>query len=106
MVITKEDIATLIPNTSMQKVYRDGVFNTYYITPNEGYVLHDKAYDAPVYDDYGNETGEIILGYRTSQASCPASYDFTANPREFYAVLASSVPADQIFGGGNDHETA
>jgi hypothetical protein len=52
------------------------------------------------------ETGEIILGYRTSTASCPASYDFTTNPREFYAVLESSIPADQIFGGGNNgHET-
>lgn len=33
--------------------------------------------------------------------------DFVANPREFYTVPESSVPADQIFGGGgNNHEIA
>lgn len=105
--ITKEPvIPTLIENTSMVKGYVDGVHKAYEITPNEGYVLHDKNYDLPVLDDEtGDETGEFILGYRTSTASCLANYDFTANPREFYAVLESEVPADQIFGGGNnDHE--
>lgn len=101
MVITYEDVnLSLIENTTMQKVFRDGVHSTYNITPVAGYVLHDKGYDVPSYDEHGNETGEVTLGYRISTATCAASYDFTANPREFYAV-----PADQIFGGGyNDHE--
>lgn len=98
---------TLIPNTTMQKyIDNDGVFRAYYITPNEGYVLHDKSYDEEVIDEVTLQpTGEIKLGYRTSTASCGANYDFVANPREFYTVPITDVPADQIYGGGdNDHE--
>ena len=100
--ITREDLnPTLIENTNMKKVFRDGVHVQYEITPNSGYVLHDKTYDEPVFDEEGNETGEVILGFRVYTASCAANYDFATNPREFYAVPESDVPADQIFGGGN-----
>lgn len=108
MAIIREDLnPTLIENTSMQKIYRDGVHVQYGITPNENYVLHDITYDEPVYDEEtGDETGEVILGYRLSTATCSASYDFTTNPREFYAVPESSVPADQICDVTEpDHET-
>lgn len=105
MAITREDLnPTLIENTSMKKVFRDGVHVQYDITPNEGYVLHDNLYDNPVLNE---ETGEetIVLGYRVSTASVAARYDFEANPRELYAVLATDVPADQIFGTPEpDHE--
>lgn len=99
MAITREDlIPTLIENTTMQTVFNNGKHVGYEITPNDGYVLHDTVWDVPVYDEEGNETGEIVLGYRTYTASVGANYDFDANPRGFYAVLESSVPADQIFG--------
>ena len=107
--ITQPVIPSLIENTVMSLTYKDGVPSTYNIAPASGYVLHDKNYDMPVFDmDTMTETGEYILGYRTSAASCAANYDFTANPREFYAVPENDVPADQIFGGGgnNDHEIA
>ena len=104
-VITYEDVnPTLIENTTMRKSFLDGVHRTFVITPVDGYVLHDKARD---WTDIDPITGEEVLyrGYTTGTASCAASYDFTANPREFYAVPESEVPADQIFGGGdNDHE--
>lgn len=94
MIITYEDVnPSLIENTTMQKVLRDGVHSTYYIAPADGYVLHDKTYDTIVIDPVtGEETDEVILGYRTSTASCAASYDFTANPREFYAVPEDQAP--------------
>ncbi len=100
--ITREDlIPTLIENTTMQKIFMNGTHVQYSITPNSGYVLHDKDFDLPVYDEEtGEETGEVILGYRTYMATCSASYDFATNPREFYAVPENDVPADQIFGGG------
>lgn len=108
MVFTYEDlIPTLIENTTMQKVFIDGVHSNYRITPIEGYVLHDKGMDDVVIDPVTMmPTDEVLPGFRTATASCPASYDFADNPREFYAVLASEVPADRIFGGGgnNDHE--
>lgn len=102
MAYTYEDvIPTLIENTTMQKRLLDGVHRTYLITPNEGYVLHDKRMDEPVIDrETGEETGEVVKVYRTSTATCPASYDFTENPWEFYAVPEDSVPADNIHGGG------
>lgn len=104
---------TFIPNTTMQKRVEiddngneTGVIKSFRIAPVDGYVLHDNTYDTIVVDPVtGEETDEVILGYRTSTASCGANYDFTANPREFYAVPADSVPADQIFGGVTpDHE--
>ena len=108
MAITYEDvIPSLIENTTMQKMFTNGVHKTYRIVPCENYVLHDKNYDTEVIDPNTLEpTGEVILGYRTSPTTCPAAYDFNTNPRELYTVLATSVPADQIHGGGNnnDHE--
>ena len=93
-------IPTLIENTTMQKLIVDGnKERVYYIEPNEGYVLHDINYDKYLeFDEEGNPIGDPILGYRTSQASCAINYDFTENLRQFYAVLASDVPPDQIFG--------
>lgn len=99
MSYTENLIPTLIENTTMLKVFNDnGNLRNYRITPNAGYVLHDKGLDNVIFDEEGNETGEIILGYRTSTASVGANYDFTVNEREFYAVLATTVPEDQIFG--------
>ena len=105
MAFTYEDvIPSNIENTTMKKAYDNGNFVSYRITPIEGYVLHDKARD---YTDMNPDTMEetFKLGYTTATASCGANYDFTANPREFYAVPADSVPADQIFGSGGNHKT-
>ena len=104
-IITYEDvIPSMIPNTIMQKVFRDGVHQVYRLAPIDGYILHDAGRDWTEFDPI---TGEEVLyqGYTTGSTSCAANYDFVANPREFYAVPADSVPADQIFGGvNNDHE--
>jgi hypothetical protein len=104
MIITKEDvIPSLIPNTVMQKFLVDGVHKQYTIAPAEGYVVHDNRLDYPVADDYGEPTGEVILGYSEGMKSVSASYDFVANPYEIYAVPRNTVPEDQIFGGGNNN---
>lgn len=101
-VITYEDAApSLIKNTMMQKLLRDGVHQVYNIAPVNGYVLHDNA------GDWEDPEGNKHLAYYVDECSCGANYDFEANPREFYAVPADSVPADQIFGvvSGGDHVT-
>ena len=99
MAITYEPVnPTLIANTTMQKRFTDGIHKQYLITPNEGYVLHDQLLDAPIYDDEGEPTGEIILRYYEGTRTVAASYDFVANPRQFYAVLRSTVPEDNICG--------
>lgn len=85
-------VPSLIENTTMQKNFRDGVSTTYYITPNEGYVLHDKGLDVPEYNEETfEETGNILLGYRHTTASCSVNYNFEANPRKFYAVPEAMI---------------
>lgn len=114
--ITYEEVTpSIIPNTIMQKLLRDGVHQVCRINPIDGYVLHDKEGD---WDD--PETLEQFKSFWLGNVSCGASYDFTpvqtsytdANgieilvngygDREFYAVPADSVQADQIFGGVNN----
>lgn len=116
-VFTYEDVVpTLIPNTTMTKTLRDGVPTLYRIYPIEGYVLHNNVRDWTGIDP---ETMEetFYRGYSTSYSSVPASYDFTQTTtidgytaygnKEIFARPASEVPADQIFGGGdNDHVVA
>lgn len=99
MAVTYEAMTTLIENATMKKVFVNGVHRLYEVTPNEGYVLHDNTYDAPVFDENGDETGEIILGYRTSSATCTVAQldpENGVNARDFYAVPIDEVPADQI----------
>ena len=108
MTVTREDLTpTLIPNTTMQKIFRDGVLKQYEITPCEGYVLHDKNLDSYMeYDEEGNGIGDVILGFYAGTTSVRYDYDFTANPREFYAVLENDVPEGaEIFNvPSSDHE--
>lgn len=106
-VITYEDvIPSPIANATVQKGFADGVHRIYSISAVDGYVLHDNGNDWTEIDPItGEET--LKLGYSRGTCSCAASYDFVANPREFYAVPEDSVPADQIFGSvNNDHEIA
>ncbi len=86
---------TFIPNTTMYKFINSlGNHTMYRITPNEGYVLHDKDLDTYAdYDENGNGIGEpISLGFYAGNRTVRYDYDFTANPREFYAVLETEVP--------------
>ena len=65
----------------------NGVHSQYAITPNKGYVLHDKFLDEQVIDEETFETtGEIKLGFYSGTRTVAANYDFAANEREFYAV--------------------
>ena len=99
MEITFEPInPSLIPNTTITKGFLNGVHRTYRITPNDGYVLHVKEWDNTAYDEDGNETGDVVLGYQTGMASVGFNYNWEENPREFFAVLADSVPIEQIHG--------
>lgn len=113
MAVRYEEIETLIPNTTMKKMYMNDVHRGYYITPNDGYVLHDSGYDINIYDEEtGEPTGEVLLGYRPSTANCGYNYDFTPvemqtddgqtvtayGSRKFFAKLVDEVPENQIFG--------
>lgn len=104
MNVTREDlIPSLIENTTMQKVYLDGVHRQYSIKAVPGYVLHDSRLD---WDDTDPETYEDVfkLGFTRQEKTFSASYDFETNPFGFYAVPESEVPSDQIFGGTHKPE--
>jgi hypothetical protein len=97
-------VTSPIANTTMLEKLRDGVVCAYALKAIDGYVLHDNTGDWTVTDEMTGET-TVMKAYYGGTVTCGANYDFTASPREFYAVLEGSVPADQIFGGGgNDHE--
>ena len=78
------------------EIVEDVTFPFYIITPNEGYVLHDKALDFAEVDMSGFPTGKTILGYYPSNRTCMTNYDFdnttiidghTAfGSREFFAI--------------------
>lgn len=95
-VICEEVNPTLVENARTEKVLMDGVHRLYRIYPNDGYVLHNNVRDWKHID---TETGEetFYRGYSTSSSSVHASYNFSENPNEIYAVPADSVPAEQIF---------
>lgn len=81
-----------IANTTIKaRLNEDDSIRSYWITPNDGYVLHDKNYDTQVIDEQGNETGEVELGFREDTATVGAKYDFEKNENEFYAVLKGGV---------------
>ena len=94
--IREEVTPSPIENATVCKGIVDGVHRQYEIAPNEGYVLHNNVRDWTHIDA---ETGEetFYRGYSRSGSSVPASYDFSENPNELYAVPADSVPAEQIF---------
>lgn len=120
MVFTYEDITTLIPNTTMQKIYIDEVHKGYRIQPIANYVLHDNAMDIDIFDEEGENVIGKTFGYSPDSVyvTCGANYDFTTHTvtddngntytaygnRDFFAVPESDVPADQIFGVDNEHE--
>ena len=118
----------MIENTTVEERYNSrNELVGYKITPNEGYVIHTTNHDTPVYDEMGNETGETLLGFTSAYISLGYTYNFdTVVPGtyvytdennmsvtipvnkvgrfEIFAIPASIVPENQIFGGGNNHD--
>ncbi len=116
-------IPSLIPNTTMRGRSVDGgvTIRNVLIKPIDNYVMHDTGYDEyENYDDEGNPIGDVVLGYRTTEASCGYNYDFATSQvtdlngntvtaygsREFYAIPRSDVPENQIFDVTNPPEIA
>ena len=114
-------MSLVIPNTTVE-LNSAGTF--YKIRPEQGYVMHDKGYDENIvdigYDEEGNEIEVVVgvkLGFRASEASIHINRDLSprtvsdlnGNPvtayteREFYTVLRSNVPENQIYSGGNNN---
>lgn len=123
-VINYEDVTpSLIPNTTMQKMFIDGIHKRYVIEAIDGYVLHDNRCDEELIDpDTYEPTGEMLYRYATGTVTVNANYDFTAitpdtitdingniiavnkvGAFDFFAVPASVIPENQIYGGSNNN---
>lgn len=95
---------TSYPNMVLTTLTEDGV-NVYRheLTPVEGYVLHNHA---------GCFLGDENFGipaqcYYSRKAYFVPSFDLSTINTDYEAVLESSVPADNIYGAGdNNHEIA
>ena len=103
MEVTRKDInPTLIPNTTMQKIFVDGVHVQYSIMPNKGYVLHDKRIDEEVTNpDTHEPTGEIIPRFSKGGCTMKHDYDFTAIKSGIYTYtdengVKKSISVDMI----------
>lgn len=97
-IIDGNVIPNLLDNITVTERLNNGELYGYKIKANDGYVLHDKGRD---WKDINLDTMEetLKLGFTRGDAFEFYPYDFEVNPREFYAVPESEVPADQIFGG-------
>ena len=82
-----KDIEPIIKNTVMKERYNDnGEKVNYIISPQKGYLLHEKSRDEAIFDENGVDTGEIKKGYTSGIVTVLANYDFEKNERELYAV--------------------
>lgn len=87
------------PNIDIYRRFRDGVQSGYKVLPHDGYVMYDTTDVVEVEDP---DTGEMVQErYYCRFAILPLGYNF--DNFSFVAVLESDVPADHIFGGGNNH---
>ncbi|MBO5370815.1 MAG: hypothetical protein J6B23_09090 [Clostridia bacterium] len=74
-------------NTKTESCRNDeGLITAYRITPDDGYVIHTKFHNTPVYDENGIDTGEVEIGYTSSYIVILSDYDFESNPFDIYAV--------------------
>ena len=63
----------------------NGKVLSYRIRPANGYKLHEITLDENLLDDFGNETGEVKIGFTKSYITAGANYDFVKNERKIYA---------------------
>lgn len=110
---------SIIPNTNMRaKLNADNSIRSFWISPCEGFVVHDNA------ADYTDIDGNIVRTYSSGTCSCGATYDFSTTQltvpdingnnvivtaygsREFFAFPENLVPNPEmnIYGGGNNAE--
>lgn len=87
-----KDIEAIIANTVMKERYNEnGEKVNYTISSAQGYLLHEKSRDETIFDENGNDTGEIKKGYTSGIVTVLANYDFEKNEREIYSVREDDI---------------
>lgn len=90
MIIVREKIIpSILPNTTVNKIYVDGVHTQFEIIPDKGFKLHDARLDREEFNEETFEfTGRIIPGFKTKGVTVRYDYDFEKNPNQFYSTEA------------------
>lgn len=83
-----------ILNCTITPFYKNETIYAYFIQANEGYLLHDRALDIVETHPVTDEELSRLAGFTGGTCSCGYNYDWETNPREFYAVPETEVPAD------------
>ena len=87
-----KDTEPIIKNTAMKERYNEsGEKINYILSPAQGYLLHEKSRDEAMFDENGNNMGEIKKGYTSGIVTVLANYDFDKNEREIYAVEEDEI---------------
>lgn len=91
----------IYPNLTVCDRFADGVAAGWRVTANEGYVFYDENAEDTKLDPETME--EVPITYYYTIIYYPRTYNW--DNFALVAVPRDSVPADQIFGGGDsDHE--
>jgi hypothetical protein len=81
-----KEIEPLIENTICEACETSRGAGYHKVRPAEGYKLHEKGLDMPIFDEEGNETGKIQCGYTTSYITVGANYDWEKNVSKIYTL--------------------
>lgn len=80
-------IESKLKNTMFEaRTDESGKIISYRISPDRGYKLHEVTLDEALFDENGNETGKVRLGFTKSYITAGANYDFYKNERQIYAM--------------------
>ena len=114
---------SFVPNTTMKiAVTSTGRQTQYCFYPDDGYVMHVKKNDLPIYDETGINVIDYTELYGSAMKSVSINYDFSVvtqdvytytdkngntvnvpvekiGTEELYTLPASIVPEKQIYGG-------
>ena len=77
-------------NTTIKEIF-SSITNEllgYNITANEGYTLHHTAHDVEVFDENGEPTGEIILGFTQDTIMVGSNYNFDKIKEDTYENIS------------------
>lgn len=96
-------IGVSVPNITVENQFYNGVHIAYRLTANPGYVMYDQTEQNTTLDPDTMEEIPIIYYYR--QVTYPIRYAPEVWQNRWIAVPENTVPADQIFGGGNTTPT-
>lgn len=95
-----DEIKNVYPNILVYKILRDGVFSGWRINAVDGYVFYDSSENNVVIDPETGISSPVTYYYRIAYLPATFNFDYFT----WVAVRENEVPADNIFGKGDNTE--